>query len=134
MSVYGRPNRWERQLTPKYYLDEWKDAESWKRRLEILWKASNRVPVWTYPEGVDAYWDVAEDEGLENWRGRHNLWRQAWHFIAGAALGWLIPYQIVAAVIAIKEAKEAYTKGALFFKNIVDLAVWTTGAWIGGLI
>lgn len=115
----------------------WKDGKlnPFKRNIfkvvrSFLW----RLPNSTYPAGEDEYWRSIDVYGQETWNAPHNVWRQMWHFIAGAALGIVLPYLVVASLIAAKESYEAFTNKKLYFKNILDLAVWTTGALASNFI
>lgn len=87
-----------------------------------------RLPNSTYPAGENEYWRSIDVYGQECWYAPHNVWRQLWHFLAGASIGVLLPHLLVAILITAKESYEVYTNKKLYVKNVLDLIIWVSGA------
>lgn len=126
---------WDRRKeTPQKVWQWFKKAKTWKERINVALLAINTIPNWTYPAGLDAYWDCLEQDGQENWKSPANIWRQIWHFMGGFVLGLLFPTWPIFIGITLKETNEVIRNKRIYFKNIADIAVWTAGAFWANLI
>lgn len=127
--------RWDPRLeTPARLWHEFKTKTGPHSRLKLVWMAINRIPQWTYPTGIKAYYDCLETEGQESIFSRPNLWRQVLHFTAGGLLGLAFPVWMIIIPVGIAESYNVYKRRKLVAKDIIDIAVWAAGAALGGLV
>ena len=135
---------WEILITPELYWKHFKERD-FKCKLKTILYTFRRIPVWTYPAGHADYWEVAREYGRETWYSPHNIWRQAFHFLYGVIAGLFIPYYLLAPLAAANEIAEGRKIYGNYpgpyspakqpaIKNFLDAAVFTFGAFIGGLL
>jgi len=109
-----------------------------RERIRLVGVIGRRVPHMTYPLGYKAYLASQQRFGRETWWAPHNLWRQAWHFIAGGLitipfLQWsyirFVPLFIGFIIFHIELLFDSQMNLKIFSKkSMLDVACWCGGS------
>lgn len=104
--------------------------------VHFLSSLSKRLPQALFPTGEAEYWRIYDNEGGDlNYKIL--LWRESFHFIAGAILGLGLPYWLIGISLGGYEgiSLENYENLPIsLLKPLIDISCWTLGAYTGGLV